>query len=60
MGYEDIVVFCALYFDGANTRISSYPMYRGFQHPDEAIFGMFLIVMKLHRHSEGEGSIFRL
>ena len=36
------------------------PCTGGLQHPDEAIFGIFLIVMNLHRNSEGAGSIFRL
>ena len=31
------------------------PRTGGFPHPDEAIFGIFLIVMNLHRHSGGTG-----
>ena len=43
------------------TQILGYtPCTGGLQHPDEAIFGIFLIVMNPHRHSEGSGSIFRL
>ena len=59
MGSEDILVFVPSKYMALILGYLHTPCTGGFQNSDEAIFGIFLIVMNLHRHSEGAGSIFR-
>ena len=56
MGYEDILVFVPYILKVQILGYLQTPCTGGFPHPDEAIFDIFLIVMNLHRHSEGAGS----
>ena len=58
MGYEDILVFVPYILKVQMLGYLQTPCTGGFPHPDEAIFDIFLIVMNLHRHSEGAGSNF--
>ena len=56
MGFEDILVFAPYILMVQILGYLQTPCTGGFRHSDEAIFGIFLISMNLHRHSEGAGS----
>ena len=60
MGSEDILVFAPSKYTAQILGYLQIPCTWGFQHSDEAILGIFLIVINLHRHSKGTGSIFML